>query len=215
MHKAILTLSVLYLAAIMAAFGYVSDWFSYPRALESFFVFPLAVAAVALLVIMLFAVGRKDFLWNVLALFIVVGSFAYVANEHHGLYGSWLPELMESRVETSGDAVLTAHGQTIRYRLEMHHPSSVVHREYLVVTRASTEQRVRLPLFQDTRSGYVSPKQPADWIVMRATTDSEIFEADTGRLLPAAKSFRINLQSGSVKAQEPKAIAEIQRSPKK
>lgn len=214
MHKAVLILSMLYLAAVAAVLGYLSDWFSYPRALgDSFLVLPLAVGAVAVLVVMLFAVGRKDFVLDVLPLFIVAGSLAYVANEHHSVYGSWLPDLFENRIETSGEASLSAHGQTIRYRLDLHYPGTAAHREYLVVTRNGAEQRLRLPLFKDARSGYVSPKQPRDWIVLRATTDPEIFEADIGRLLLVPKSFRFNLQSGAVKVEASKPIAEIQRSP--
>jgi hypothetical protein len=216
MRKAIFVLSVLYLAAIVAALGYLSDGFTYTRALhESFIVLPLALGAVAMLVVILLAIGRKDFLWDMLSLFIVLGSLAYVVNEHHSTYGSWLPDFFEGRVETSGDASLLAHGQTVRYRLDLHYPGTVVHREYLVVTRDGTEQRVRLPLFKDTRSGYVSPKQPADWIVLRATADREVFEAETGRLLLTPRSFRVNLASGTVKAQEPKPVAEVHRSPAK
>jgi hypothetical protein len=102
--------------------------------------------------------------------------------------------------ETSGTAVLNAHGQTIRYRLELHNPGTVAHREYLVVTRAGQERRIRLPVFGDARSGYVSAKNPNDWIVLRPTPDANVYTAETGHFLFVRKSFTVDLQTGKVAA---------------
>ena len=86
----------------------------------------------------------------------------------------------------------------LSYRLELHNPGTLTHREYLVVTRGGKERRIRLPLFDDARSGYVSAKTPNDWIVLHPTDDADIYRADTGRFLFVHKSFRINVQTGKV-----------------
>jgi hypothetical protein len=216
MRKFVLILSVLYLVAVVAAFGYLSDWLNYPRALqESFVVIPLAVGAAAVLVVLVLAIGRPDILWDMLLLAAVLGSVGYVANENHNLYGSWWPDVVPMRTESSGEGTLRAHGEDISYRLELHHPGSLAHREYLVLRRAGREQRLRLPLFRDTRSGYVSAKQPSDWIVLRAGKEAEVFELETGRLLLVSMRLQVNLASGEVSALEPKPVAEVYRSPVK
>jgi len=103
-------------------------------------------------------------------------------------------------VETSGTAVLNAHGRTIRYRLELHNPGTVSHREYLIVTRDGRERRIRLPVFGDARSGYVSAKNPNDWIILRPTADANVYAAETGGFLFVRKSFTVDLQTGKVTA---------------
>ena len=93
---------------------------------------------------------------------------------------------------------VNAHGQALSYRLELHNPGTVTHREYLVITRGGKDQRIRLPLFDEGRSGYVSPKTPSDWIVLHPTEDADIYHAETGRFLFVRKSFRVNLRTGEV-----------------
>ena len=119
---------------------------------------------------------------------------------HHDAYGEWFPSLASAEVETSGTASLNANGQNISYRLELHNPGTVAHREYLVVTRGGQERRIRLPLFDDARSGYVSAKVPSDWIVLHPTEDADVYRAETGRFLFVWKSFRVNLRTGEVSA---------------
>ena len=64
--------------------------------------------------------------------------------------------------------------------------------------RGGQDRRIRLPLFDDARSGYVSAKTPNDWIVLHPTDDADIYRADTGRFLFVHKSFRVNVQTGKV-----------------
>jgi hypothetical protein len=132
---------------------------------------------------------------------IILGSGWYVGKTHHQAYGEWFPSSFTSaEVETSGTATLNANGQNLTYRLELHNPGTVTHREYLVFTRGGQERRIRLPVFDDARSGYVSAKTPNDWIVLHATGDPNVFRAETGRFLFARKSFRVNLRTGEVAA---------------
>jgi hypothetical protein len=88
----------------------------------------------------------------------------------------------------------------LSYRLELHNPGTVAHREFLIVTRGGQERRIRLPVFDDARSGYVSAKAPSDWIVLHPTSDADVVQAETGRFLFARKSFRVNLRTGEVSA---------------
>ncbi|MDH5512579.1 MAG: hypothetical protein OEY27_05115, partial [Gammaproteobacteria bacterium] len=74
------------------------------------------------------------------------------------------------------------------------------HREYLVVSRGGKDRRIRLPLFDEARSGYVSAKTPNDWIVLHPTEDADVFRAETGRFLFVRKSFRVNLRTGEAAA---------------
>jgi hypothetical protein len=131
---------------------------------------------------------------------VILGAGGYVLKLHHDAYGEWLPTHVSADTETSGTAVLNAHGQTVRYRLELHNPGTVAHREYLVVTRAGQERRIRLPVFGDARSGYVSAKTPNDWIVLRPTPDANVYTAETGQFLFVRKSFQVNLQMGEAVA---------------
>ncbi|MCR4346199.1 MAG: hypothetical protein NUV55_03180 [Sulfuricaulis sp.] len=73
-----------------------------------------------------------------------------------------------------------------------------MHREYLIVTRGGQERRIRLPVFDDARSGYVSAKSPSDWIVLHPTADADVYRAETSRFLFVRKSFRVNLRTGEV-----------------
>ena len=82
------------------------------------------------------------------------------------------------------------------YRLELRNPGTIAHREYLIVTRGGKDLRIRLPLFDDARSGYVSAKTPNDWIVLHPTADVDVYRADIGRFLFVHKSFRVDLQTG-------------------
>ena len=129
---------------------------------------------------------------------ISAGSAAYIANLHHDTYGSWFPTFEPTQVESSGVAVLKAHGETLRYHLELHNAGEATHREILVVTRHGQDRRIPLPLFDDNSSGFVSAKTPQDWIVLNATGDAEVFDVRTGRMLMVRKSFRVNLRTGQV-----------------
>jgi hypothetical protein len=130
---------------------------------------------------------------------VILGSSGYVIKTHHDAYGEWLPSLASAEIETSGNATLNIDGQKLSYRLELHSPGTVAHREFLIVTRNGQERRIRLPVFDDARSGYVSAKTPDDWIVLHPTADTNVVQAETGRFLFVRKSFRVNLQTGEVK----------------
>jgi hypothetical protein len=55
-------------------------------------------------------------------------------------------------------------------------------------------------LFGDARSGYVSAKNPNDWIVLRPTPDADVYTAETGGFLFVRKSFTVDLLTGKVTA---------------
>jgi hypothetical protein len=82
----------------------------------------------------------------------------------------------------------------------LHNAGEVNHREFLIVARGGVEQRVRLPLFDDQQSGYVSAKKPNDWIVLLPTANADEYDARSGRLLLVQKSFRVNVRTGQVTA---------------
>jgi hypothetical protein len=196
MRKFIVIITLLYTTAAGAALGYLSNWFQEPLALAgSVIVTTLVYSLPAALVFAVIAYWKYNE-WLALALAaIVVGSTGYVLKTHHDAYGEWLPSLASAEPETSGIALLDAHGQTLRYRLELQNPGGVAHREYLVVTRDGQDLRLRLPLFGDKRSGYVSAKNPNDWIVLRPTADADVYHAEIGRFLFVWKTFRVNLRT--------------------
>jgi len=134
----------------------------------------------------------------VLLVAVILGSGGFVAKTYYDAYGERLPSPTAADVENSGTAQLIVNGQTLSYRLELHNPGTLTHREYLVVSRGGQDRRIRLPLFDDARSGYVSAKTPNDWIVLHPTDDADIYRADTGRFLFVHKSFRVNVQTGKV-----------------
>jgi hypothetical protein len=201
MRKFIVTLTLLYTAATVAALGFILNWFREGLTLgESAIVTTLAVSVPAALLIAIVAYW-KDNEWLVVVLAaIILGSTGYVLKLHHDAYGEWLPTQVSADTETSGTAVLNAHGRTIRYHLELRNPGTVAHREYLIVTRDGQERRIRLPVFGDARSGYVSAKSPNDWIVLRPTPDANVYTAETGGFLFVRKSFRVNLRTGESSA---------------
>jgi hypothetical protein len=201
MRKFIVNVTLLYTVAAVAALGFISNWFREGLTLgESAIVTTLVVSVPAALLIAIMAWWKYNEWLTLLLVAVILGAGGYALKLHHDAYGEWLPSLTSAEVETSGTAVLNAHGRTIRYRLELHNPGTVAHREYLIVTRDGQEQRVRLPLFGDARSGYVSAKSPADWIVLRPTPDANVYTAETGRFLFVRKSITIDLQSGKVTA---------------
>ena len=201
MRKFIVIITLLYTAAVATALGFLSDWFREGLTLgESVIVTTLLLSLVAALVVAVIAWWRDNEWLAVVLVAIILGSGWYVAKTHHDAYGEWLPSLASVEVETSGTAVLNAHGRTIRYRLELHNPGTVSHREYLIVTRDGRERRIRLPVFGDARSGYVSAKNPNDWIILRPTADANVYTAETGRFLFVRKSFTVDLQTGKVTA---------------
>jgi hypothetical protein len=201
MRKFIVTLTLLYTAAAVAALGFILNWFREGLTFgESAIVTTLAVSVPAALLIAIVAYW-KDNEWLVVVLAaIILGSTGYVLKLHHDAYGEWLPSLASAEVETSGTAKLNANGQDLFYRLELYNPGTVAHREYLVVTRDGQERRIRLPVFGDARSGYVSAKSPNDWIVLRPTPDANVYTAETGGFLFVRKSFRVNLRTGESSA---------------
>ena len=197
MRKFVVIITLLYTAAVVAALGFLSDWFHEGFALgESVIVTTLLLSLPAALLVAVIAWWKDNEWLAVVLVAIILGSGWYVAKTHHNAYGEWLPLLASSEVETSGTATLNANGQNISFRLELHNPGTVTHREYLVVTRGGKDQRIRLPLFGETRSGYVSAKAPSDWIVLHPTEDADVYRAETGRFLFVRKSFRVNLQTG-------------------
>jgi hypothetical protein len=201
MRKFIVTITLLYTAAAVAALGFISNWFREELTLgESAIVTTLVIGVPAALLIAILAWWKYNEWLTLLLVAVILGAGGYVLKLHHDAYGEWLPMQLSADTETSGTALLNAHGRTIRYRLELHNPGTVSHREYLVVTRDSREQRIRLPLFGDARSGYVSAKSPADWIVLRPTPDANVYAAETGGFLFVRKSFTVDLQTGKVTA---------------
>ncbi|MCR4346202.1 MAG: hypothetical protein NUV55_03195 [Sulfuricaulis sp.] len=199
MRKFVVVITLLYVAAVAAAMGYLSDWFREGLALgESVIATTLALSAIATVIVAVIAYWKDNEWLAVVLVAIILGSGWYVGKTHHKAYGEWFPSFTSAEVETSGTATLNANGQNLTYRLELHNPGTVTHREYLVVTRGGQERRIRLPVFDDARSGYVSAKSPGDWIVLHPTEDADVFRAETGRFLFVRKSFRVNLRTGEV-----------------
>lgn len=201
MRKLIVTVTLLYVVLALAALGLLSNGFRDVTFLAgSAIAITLATGIPAALIVAVIAYRQYNE-WLVLVLLaIVVGSPGFVIKKHHDAYGSWLPSLPAGEVIASGDAVLNAHGGTLRYRLELHDAGGVSHREYLVVSRGGKEQKIRLSVFDDAHSGYIGAKTPGDWIVLQATADADVYRADTGRFLLVRKSFRVNLKTGEVTA---------------
>jgi hypothetical protein len=201
MRKFIVTITLLYTAAAVAVLGFISDWFREALAFDdSAIVMTLAISIPAALLLAILAWWKDNEWLAVLLAAVIFGAGGYALKLHHDAYGEWLPTNVNADTETSGTAMLNAHGQTIRYRLELHNPGTVSHREHLVVARDGRERRIRLPLFGDARSGYVSAKSPADWIVLRPTSDANVYTAETGPFLFVRKSFTVDLRAGKVTA---------------
>jgi hypothetical protein len=201
MRKFIVIITLLYTAAAVAALGFISNWFREGLALgDSAIVTTLAISVPAALLIAILAWWKYNEWLTLLLVAVIFGAGGYALKLYHDAYGEWLPTNVSADTETSGTAMLNAHGRTIRYRLELHNPGTVAHREYLVVTRDGREQRIRLPLFGDARSGYVSAKNPNDWIVLRPTADTDVYTAETGQFLFVRKSFTVDLQAEKVTA---------------
>lgn len=199
MRKFVVIITLLYIAAVAAALGFLSDWFREGLALgESVIATTLALSAIAAVIVAVIAYWKDNEWLAVVLVAIILGSGWYVAKTHHKAYGEWFPSFTSAEVETSGTATLNANGQNLSYRLELHHPGTVAHREFLIVTRGSQERRIRLPVFDDARSGSVSAKSPGDWIVLQPTEDTDVYRAETGRFLFVRKSFRVNLRTGEV-----------------
>jgi len=197
MKKLIVIITVLYTAAAVAALGFISNWFREELALgESAIVTTLAVSLPVVLLVAIIAYWKYNERLTLLLVAVIVGSTGYVLKTHHDAYGEWFPTRMTTDVETSGTARLNTSSGELLYRLELDNPGTVAHREYLVITRGGQVRRIRLPLFGDTRSGYVSAKTPGDWIVLHPTEDANVYRAETGRFLFVRKSFRVNLQTG-------------------
>ena len=197
MKKLIVISTTLHTIAAVAALGFISNWFRDALTFgESVIMTTLILSLPTVLILAVIAYWNEHNQWLTLLLVVVIlGSSAYVIKTHHDAYGEWLPSLASADIETSGNATLTGNGQHLSYRLELHNSGSVAHREFLIVTRAGKERRIRLPIFDDMRSGYVSAKTPSDWIVLQATEDANIYRAETGRFLFSRKSFKVNLQT--------------------
>jgi len=198
-RKFIVIVTLFYTAAAVAALGFISDWFRAELMIgKSIIVTTLLLSLPVVLLIAAIAYWRYSERLAFVLVAVIVVSTGYVAKTHHDAYGEWLPSLASADVETSGTASLNVNGQTLSYRLELHDPGTVAHREYLVVMRGGKNRRIRLPLFDDARSGYVSAKSPNDWIVLHPTADADVVRAETGRFLFVRKSFQVNLQTGKV-----------------
>jgi hypothetical protein len=202
MRKFIVIITVLYTVAAFAALGFISNWFRDQLTLgESVIVTTLVLSLPTVLILAVIAYWNEHNQWFTLILVVVIlGSSGYVIKTHHDAYGEWLPSPTSADVETSGTATLNSNGQNLSYRLELHNPGTVAHREFLIVTRGGQERRIRLPVFDDKRSGYVTAKAPSDWILLQPTEDTNIYRAETGRFLFVRKSFRVNLRTGEVTA---------------
>jgi len=199
-RKFIVIVTLVYTVAAVAALGFISDWFREQLMLgKSAIVTTLVASLPAVLLLAIIAYWKfYDQRLAVLLVAVILGSGGFVAKTYHDAYGEWLPSPTAADVESSGTAQLIVNGQTLSYRLELHNPGTLTHREYLVVSRGGQERRIRLPLFEDARSGYVSAKTPNDWIVLHPTDDADIYRADTGRFLFVHKSFRVNVQTRKV-----------------
>jgi len=200
MRKFIVLVTLCYTTATLVVLGFVSNWLRDSLLFEGSVIVPTLVFSIPIVLVVAVMAYRRENEWLTVALLaIVLGSGWYVAKTHHDAYGEWLPSLAAAEVETSGTAKLNTHGQDLFYRLELYNPGTITHREYLVVTRDSTEQRIRIPIFDDARSGYVSAKAPNDWIVLHPTADASVYRAEIGRFLFVQKSFQVNLQTRTVK----------------
>lgn len=201
MRKFIVIITLLYTAAAVAALGFISDWFREALAFSDAAIVTTLVISVPAALLLAVMAWWKDNEWlAILLAAVILGAGGYSLKLYHDAYGEWLPTNVSADTETSGTAVLDAHGQTLRYRLELHNPGSVSHREYLIVVDNGRERRIRFPLFGEARSGYVSAKSPTDWIVLRPTSDANIYTAETGAFLFVRKSFTVDLQTGKVTA---------------
>lgn len=198
MRKLIVLVTFTYLALALAGLWLISNGFRDVAFLTGSTIAISLVAGIPAALMVAIVAYRRYSEWLVLVLLaIVIGSLGFAIKQHHDAYGRWLPS-PAGEVVSSGDATLKAHGGTIRYRLELHDAGAVSHREYLVVARGGKERKIRLPLFDEAKSGYIGPKTPADWIVMTVTGDADVYRVETGRLLLTRKSFRVNLKSGEV-----------------
>ena len=199
-RKRIVLISLLYIVAAGAMLGLLSDWFREDLVLAGPMIKISLVASLPLiLTVAAIAFWRHyDHRLTLLLIAIVLGAVGYVVWTHHEAFGTWVPPLPIVEVETSGTAVLNAHGETIRYRLELHDAGTVWHREYLIMRRGGNDTRIRLPVFGDERSGHVSAQTPNDWIVLHPTADPNVYRAETGRLLLVQKSFRVDLRTAEV-----------------
>ncbi len=197
MRKLIVTVTLLYVALALAGLWLLSNGFRDVAFLTGSVIATTLVAGIAAALVVAVVAYRQYNEWLVLVLLvIVVGSLGFVAKKHHDAFGSWLPSLPAGEAVSSGDATLNVHGGAVRYRLELHDAGGVSHREYLVVSRGGKERKIRLPLFDEAKSGYIAPKTPADWIVLKATDHADVYRVETGRFLLTQKSFRVNLKTG-------------------
>jgi hypothetical protein len=199
MRKLIVTVTLLYLAIALAVLGLLSNGFVDVAFLTGSPIAITLTAASPAALVVAFVAYRQYNEWLVLVLLaIVIGSLGFAIKKHRDAFGLWWPSLPAGEVVSSGVATLNAHGEALRYRLELHDAGGVSHREYLVVSRGGKEQKIRLPLFDEARSGYLSPKSPSDWVVLKATDQVDVYRVETGRFLLTKKSFRVNLKSGEV-----------------
>jgi hypothetical protein len=209
MRKFIAIVTLLYLAAVAGALAFLSHGFSEDISFEgSVVIAPLAISGLVVLIVAVFAFWQRSRSLTTVLVAVAIGSIVYIGNVHHDAFGAWFPSLTpETAIESSGVATLNAHGQTVRYRLELHNAGEVNHREFLFVARGGREQRIRLPLLDDAGSGFVSAKKPNDWIVLLPTNDADIYDAKSGRLMLAQKSFRVNVRTGQVTVKSNPAAA--------
>lgn len=199
MRKFIVIVALLYTTMVVVVLGFVSNWLRDSILLEGSVIASTLIFSIPVVLIVAVMAYRRENEWLTLALVVIVlGSSAYVGKAHRDAFGTWFPTFSSGTVESSGTAVLNALGQTLQYRLELHNPGTLTHREYLVVKHGATDRRIRLPVFDDARSGYVSVKMPSDWIVLHPTSNPKVYRVEIGRFLFVRKSFQVNLQTGEV-----------------
>jgi len=199
MRKFVFIVTLLYTVAVAGLLWVVSDGFRESLLFgQSVIVTTLAASAIVAVLVAILAWWKENEWFAVLLVGVIVGSGWYAANTHHEAYGEWIPSRFSSGTERSGLATLNASGENITYQMELRNPGTISHREYLVVHRGGLEKRIRLPVFEEKRSGYISAKKPEDWIVLRPTETPDVYRVEIGTFLFVKKAFRVNLQTKKV-----------------
>jgi hypothetical protein len=195
MRRALISTFVILLAVTGAFAGALSNWFRYRLSLEATVtIVPLVAACIVLLVII--AVARRQATARAVgsAVAIAVAGMILAVVAHHQAFETWLPALSREHVESSGTAVLRAHGEDVSYRLELHNPFAASHSEVLVITRGNEVHRIPVRVFEGAVGGYVSPATPNDWIILEPTSNLDVYEFKTTSYLGAPRVFRLDLR---------------------
>jgi len=200
MRKFVVSVTLLYTIGAISVLGFLSNWFRYGFSLEGMLVAAsLVISMFVVLPTAIFAFRRRSSLFSAVLVAAILGSVLVVATAHRGAFGSWFPSPYLNHIESSGIAVLDTNGKTLRYRLELLNPFATSHREYLIFNRGTSDEQIQLPIFDNVSSGYLNALQPAEWVVLRPTTDDDVFQVEiTYRV--AEKFFKVNLQTKEVVA---------------